>query len=46
MNNTKSSIVGLMPKGALKLDIVKQEKSETYPEENVLLEGGSCRFRY
>ena len=36
----------MMPKGALKLDIVKQEKSETYLEENVLLEGGLCRFHY
>ena len=46
INNTKSSIVGMIPKGALKLDIVKQEKSETYLEENVLLEGGLCRFHY
>lgn len=34
MNNTKSLMIGINPKYAIKLDNVKLDK--TYPEENVL----------
>ena len=40
MNNTKSSMIGIKPKVATKLDTVKLDKSETYPEENVIPEDG------
>ena len=33
MSNTKSSMIDLKPKDAIKLDIVALDKSETYPEE-------------
>ena len=33
MNNTKSLIIGMKPKDAVKLDIVKLEESETYTEK-------------
>ena len=38
MNNTKSSVVGMKPKDALKLDAVPLDKK--YPEETVLPEDG------
>ena len=43
MNNTKSSVIGIKPKKAAKLDIVKLDKSEKYSEENVLPKGGLYR---
>ena len=44
MNNTKSSMVEMKPKNAIKLDIVPLDK--TYPEETVLPEDGLCRYLY
>ena len=38
MNNTKSLMIGMRPKDAIKIDIVNLDKSETYPEENVIPE--------
>ena len=38
MNNTISSIIGMKPKDAIKLDTVPLEK--TYPEETILPEDG------
>ena len=38
MNNTKSLMIDMKPKDAIKLDTVLLEK--TYPEENVLPEDG------
>lgn len=35
-NNTKSSIIDINPKNAIKLDIEELDKSETYPEEEQL----------
>ena len=37
-NNTKSSMIDMKPKDAIKLDTVQLDK--TYPEENVLPEDG------
>ena len=36
----KSSIIDMKPKDTIKLDIVEQDRCETCPEENVLLEDG------
>ena len=36
MNNTESSMIGMKPKDAIKLDTVPLDK--TYPEKTVLLE--------
>ena len=44
MNNTKSSIIGMKPKDAIKLDTVPLDK--TYPEETVLPEDGLYRYLY
>ena len=44
MNNTVSSMVGMKPKHALKLDIVPLDKK--YPEETVLPEDGLYRYLY
>ena len=44
MNNTKSSMVDMKPKDAIKLDTAKLDK--TYPEESVLLEDGLFRYLY
>ena len=44
MNNTKSSMVDMKPKDAIKLDTVPLDK--TYPEETVLPEDGLCRYLY
>ena len=41
MNNTKSSMIGMKPKDAIKLDTVPLDK--TYPEETVLPEDGLYR---
>ena len=44
MNNTKSSMIGIKPKDAIKLDPVPLVK--TYPEETVLPEDGFYRSLY
>ena len=44
MNNTKSSMNGMKPKDAIKLDTVPLNK--TYPEETVLPEDGLYRYLY
>ena len=44
MNNTVSQMVGMKPKGAIKLDPIPLDKK--YPEENVLPEDGLYRYLY
>ena len=44
MNNTASSMIGMMPKDAIKLDTVPLD--EKYPEETVLPKGGLYRYLY
>ena len=44
MNNAVSSIIGMKPKDAMKLDTVLLD--ETYPEESVLPEDGLYRYLY
>ena len=44
MNNTKSSMIGMRPKDAIKLDTVPLDK--TYPEETMLPEDGLYRYLY
>ena len=44
MNNTVSSMIGMKPKDAIKLDTVPLDK--TYPEETVLPEDGLYRCLY
>ena len=44
MNNTKSSMTGMKPKDAIKVNTVKLDK--TYPEENVLPADGLYRYLY
>ena len=44
MNNTKSSVIDMEPKDAIKLDTVPLDK--TYPGETVLPEDGSYRYLY
>ena len=44
MNNIVSSIIGMKPKDAIKLDIVPLDK--TYPKETVLPENGFYRYLY
>ena len=44
MNNTISSIVGMKPKDAIKLDIIPLDN--TYPEKTVLPEDGLYRYLY
>ena len=44
MNNTISSMIGMKPKDAIKLDIVPLDK--TYPEETTLPEDGLYRYLY
>ena len=46
MSNTKSMMIGMKPKGLIKLDIVKLNKSQRYPEENILLGDGLYRYLY
>ena len=43
-NNTVSSMIGMNPKDAIKLDTVLLDKK--YPEETVLTEGGQHRYLY
>ena len=38
MNNTNSSIIDMMPKDLVKLDVVELDKSEASPEKQVLPE--------
>ena len=44
MNNTKSSMIGMKPKDAIKLNIFPLDK--TYPEETVLPEDELYRYLY
>ena len=44
MNNTKSSMIDIKPKDAIKLDTVPLDK--TYPKETVLPEDGLYRYLY
>ena len=44
MNNTVSSMIGMKPKDAIKLETVPLDK--TYPEETVLPEDGLYRYLY
>ena len=44
MNNTKSSMIDMKPKDAIKPDTVLQDK--TYPEETILPEDGLYRYLY
>ena len=44
MNNTKSSMIDMKPKDAIKLDTVPLDK--TYSEETVLPEDGLYRYLY
>ena len=44
MNNTESSMTGMQPKDAIKLDTVPLDK--TYPEETVLPKDGLYRYLY
>ena len=44
MNNTESSMIGMKPQDAIKLDTVPLNK--TYPEETVLPEDGLYRYLY
>ena len=44
MNNTKSSMIDMKPKDAIKLEDVPLEK--IYPEETVLPEDGLYRYLY
>ena len=44
MNNTVSSMIGMKPKDAIKLDTVPLDKK--YPEETVLPEDGLYRYLY
>lgn len=39
-------MTGMKPKYAIKRDIAKLDKSETYPEEDVLPEDGLYRYLY
>ena len=42
MNSTLSSMIGMKPKDAIKLDTVPLDK--TYPDKTVLPEDGLCRY--
>ena len=46
VKNLESSMFDMKPKNAIKLDFVKLDKSETYPEENVLPEDSLYRYPY
>ena len=43
-NNTVSSMIGMKPKHAIKLDTIPLDN--TYPKETVLLEDGLYRYLY
>ena len=44
LNNTVSSMIGMKPKDAIKLDVVPLDK--IYPEKTVLPENGLYRYLY
>ena len=44
MNNTKSSMIGMKPKDAIKLDTIPLDK--TYPEETIICEDGLYLYLY
>ena len=44
MNNTKSSMIDMKPKDAIKQEIILLEK--TYPEQTVIPEDGLYRYLY
>ena len=44
MNNTESSMIGMRPKDAIKLETIPLDKA--YPKETVLPEDGLCRYLY
>ena len=44
MNNTISSMIGIMPKDAIKLDTVPLNK--TYPKESIIPEDGLYRYLF
>ena len=44
MNNTKSSVIDIKPKDAIKLDTVPLDK--TYPGKTILPENGLYRYLY
>ena len=44
MSNIISSMIGMKPKDAIKLDTIRLDK--TYPEETVLPEDGLYRYLY
>ena len=44
MNNTESSMIGMRPKDAIKLETIPLDK--TYPKETVLPEDGLYRYPY
>ena len=46
MKNTKSSMIDMKPMNVIKLDIVKLDKSEKYPEKNLLSEDGLYGYLY
>ena len=46
IGNIKSLMTGIKPKYAIKTDIAKLDKSEAYPEEDVLPEDGLNRYLY
>ena len=46
MNSTKWLMTDMEPKDTIKLDIGTRDKSETHPEDSVLLEDGSDRYQY
>ena len=46
MNNTVTAMIGMKPKDAIKLDRVKQVKSEEYPKEDTLPLDGLYRYLY
>ena len=46
MKNAKSTMIGMKPKDANKLDIAEPDKSEIYPDENVPPEDSLHRYQY
>ena len=46
MKNTESFMIGMKSKDSIKLDIVKLDKLEKYPEGNALPKNGLYRYLY
>ena len=46
MNNTKSLMIGINPKDAIKVDIVNLDKSKPYPKEKLLPKDDLYRYIY